>query len=282
MNSVASHTTAKLGTAGIVTMADANYFPGLQLLNRSTSGDSSLPICCFDGGLTGAQLHEIDRLMPNVLVLPIPQTPAIHRIKERFASSAPLAKKNKRVWPLWICPHLIQSAPFQRVFWLDCDIAVLRRLPELFAKLDGGPVFTLENNAPQASLNKPQLYERLPIRRAFDPARPVVNGGVSGWDLIRDREVLKAYKLPIERAIDDADISDAISWWDQGALIWAIQSLGLEHRVLQDRNWNLCVKHTPLARNPIPYDSEFLPRLRNMLPDVNLLHWNGYPVPWPT
>ena len=73
---------------------------------------------------------------------------------------------------------------------------------------------------------------------------------------------------------------DAISWWDQGALIWAIQSLGLEDRVLQSPLWNLCAEHIDLPPEMLKWDQDLSRRLRAALPDVRLLHWNGLPVPW--
>ena len=57
-------------------------------------------------------------------------------------------KPGKRIWPLWICPLLIRAAPFAEMFWLDCDLLVLRGLDELFGFLEAGPVFTPENKAP--------------------------------------------------------------------------------------------------------------------------------------
>ena len=265
--------------AGIVTLADSNYFPGLMLLHRSVRECWPVPIACFDVGLTDEQ-KRIARAAPELAILPLPAAGAVATVKAAFENATPLAKTNKRVWPLWICPLLIAAAPFRRVFWMDCDIAVLRNLDKLFAFLDDGPVFTTENNAPEKTPNKPGLYALLPIAQRFDPLAPHVNGGVSGWDLVRDAAVLEAYIHPIMRACEDARVRDAISWHDQGALIWAIQSTGLQARVLASPDWNLCVRHTDLIRHPLPFDEHFLERARRAVPQANLLHWNGVKVPW--
>jgi hypothetical protein len=145
-------------------------------------------------------------------------------------------------------------------------------LGRLFDFLASGPVFTLENLAPELTANKPALYALLPIERPFDPLLPTVNGGVSGWDLVRDAAALAAYQLPILRACEDAAIREAISWHDQGALIWAIQSLGLQARVLPDRRWNLCVRHSAAALKPLVWGPEVWLPLREVEPEACILH----------
>ncbi len=266
--------------AGIVTASDSNYFPGLEQLTRSIQESWPVPIVCFDIGLTPEQKARAADKYHSLRILPVPEDPAIEKIKSTLGNAAPLAKANKRIWPLWICPFLISAAPFQRTFWLDSDILVLRNLQSLFALLDDGPVFTPENNAPEVTANKPALYELLPIKRSFDPLRPAVNAGVSGWDLVRDEALLAAYKFPILRACEDDRIRDAISWHDQGALIWAIQKMGLEHRVLESRAWNLCVRNTSVLAKNFAWNEQFLDKVRQAIEDANLLHWNGVKVPW--
>ena len=141
-------------------------------------------------------------------------------------------------------------------------------------------MFTPENLAPELTANKPELYELLPIARPFDPRVPVVNGGVSGWRKGRDDAALDAYIRPIARAADDARVMDAISWQDQGALIWAIQSLGLESRVLDSSHWNRNIGLIDLPAETTAWDDNLSARLRSALPDVRLIHWNGHPTPW--
>jgi hypothetical protein len=156
----------------------------------------------------------------------------------------------------------------------------LRGLGELFAMLDDGPVFTPENKAPELTANSPSLYRYLPIERRFNPSVPAVNGGVSGWRRGRDDAALDAYVRPVTAAARDWSVRDAISWHDQGALIWAIQSLGLEHRVLDSPMWNLCVDHAAVPAETLAWDDGLVERLRTALPDVRILHWNGRKAPW--
>jgi hypothetical protein len=264
---------------GVITVADANYFPGLVGLHSSIQTSWPCPIACYDVGLTPEQ-RKAARGLSDLTLLDLPDDPLISALEEATRHRKPLAKAAKRIWPLWICPLLIRAAPVEELFWIDCDILVLRGLDELFERLADGPVFTPENKAPELTPNLPRLYELLPIARAFDPRMPVVNGGVSGWQKGRDDAALAAYIHAVAAAARVPEVMDVISWHDQGALIWAIQSLGLENRVLESPLWNLCVDHVGLAPEMLRWDQDLCTRLRSALPEVRLLHWNGRPAPW--
>jgi hypothetical protein len=272
--------TDRVDSRGIVTLVDEKYFPGLMLLYRSVQESWPVPMVCFDAGLTERQKALSADTCPGLQILPLPEAGLVATIRRVFEAAPPLRKSHKRVWPLWVCPVLIAAAPFKRVFWLDCDIAVLRNLDQLFQLLDYGPVFTPENHALGATPNKPELYQLLPITHGFDPLEPRVNAGVSGWDLDRDKEILDAYIYPIDRACKDAKVREAIAWHDQGALIWAIQKTGMEHRVLKTTRWNLCAIHTKLVQQPVAWNDDFLANVRAQVPDADLIHWNGVSVPW--
>jgi hypothetical protein len=236
-------------------------------------------VACYDIGLTVEQ-RRVAAAIPNLAILDLPDDPLIGAIQSATRHCAPLLKPGKRIWCLWICPLLIRAAPFEQVFWLDCDILVLRGLDELFEQLADGPVFTPENKAPELTPNSARLYELLPIRRDFDPQLPTINAGVSGWRRGRDDEALEAYIRPVVAAARDPEVMRAISWHDQGSLIWAIQHLGLEHRVVSSPLWNLCVDHVELPPELMTWDIDLCDRLRLALPHVRLLHWNGRQPPW--
>jgi hypothetical protein len=262
-----------LADLGIITLCDENYFPG------SVQESQPCMVACYDLGMTREQ-RTVAAARNNLHILPLPDDPIIDRIRLAMSLTPPLAKLNKRVWPLWICPVLIQHAPFRDVIWMDCDLVVLRNLSDLFAAIEAGPLFTPENKAPQFTANHAELYDLMPIRRAFDPKLPTVNAGVSGWRKPRDAAAIDAYLLPVERAIDDKRIRDAITWHDQGALIWAIQHCGLEHCVASTPSWNLCVDNTPIAHRSIPWAEDFLGTVRREVPAAHVVHWNGNEPPW--
>jgi hypothetical protein len=264
---------------GVVTLCDSNYFPGLLQLHASIQTSHPCRVVCYDAGLSSAQ-RDVATRRPNLHVLDLPDDPLIAELISATRDYAPLPEPGKRIWPLWICPLLIRAAPLTDLFWLDCDLVVLRGLDELFRMLEDGPVFTPENKAPELTPNRSSLYRHLPIQRQFDPSVPVVNGGVSGWRRGRDDAALDAYIRPVATAARDRAVRDAISWHDQGALIWAIQSLGLERRVLRTTMWNLCADHIQLSEKMLSWDDGLVQRLRAVLRGVKLLHWNGRAAPW--
>ena len=264
---------------GIITLCDANYFPGLMMLHRSVQESYPCMVACYDLGLTTRQRAAAEK-RSNLQILPLPNDPLIAHIKAAMGSHRFKKWFGKKMWPLWLCPILIKHAPFRDVIWMDCDLVVLRNLSDLFASIETGPVFTPENKLPQKTPNRPELYDLLPIGRPFDPRRPTVNAGVSAWRKDRDAAALGAYIYPVERAAADRQVRDAIVWHDQGALIWAIQSCGLEHRVASTNNWNLCVENTSIAQRPIPWNDDFLDNVRREVRQANILHWNGTAPPW--
>ena len=268
-----------LAEVGIITVCDEHYFQGLVMLHQSIQESMPCDVACYDLGLTPSQREEA-ATRRNLQLLSLPDDPRIERIRAAMSLTPPLAKAHKRVWPLWICPLLIKHAPFRDVFWMDCDLVVLRNLPRLFEMLERGPVFTPESKAPHLTPNRQALYRLLPIGLPFDPLVPTVNAGISGWRRDRDASAIDAYIVPVERAIDDLDVREAIAWHDQGALIWAIQSCGLENRVLDTTDWNLCVDHTSIAQRPVPWGDGFLDAVRARVPHANVVHWNGCAPPW--
>jgi cyclopropane fatty-acyl-phospholipid synthase-like methyltransferase len=269
----------QIALSGVITVCDHSYFPGLLMLHRSVQESGDYPVACYDIGLTEAQRAEA-MTRRNLHILPLPDDPLIAAIQAELHTDSAVKKADKRIWPLWICPVLIKHAPFQNVIWLDCDLVVLRDLPTLFEKLKDHPVFTSETLAPSQTPNKPALYQRLEIARKFNPAVPTINAGVSGWNKSRDHALIEAYIHPVERAVSDSEIRKLISWHDQGALIWAIQSAGKEHCVEADQKWNKAAALTALKDSALPWNEDFLPRLRLQYPDVKIMHWNGMTPPW--
>jgi len=165
---------------GVVTLCDRNYYPGLLAMHASIASSTPVPVVCYDAGLTVEQRADA-ATRRDLHVLDLPDDPLIADLVEGTADCTPLQKPGKRIWPLWICPVLIRAAPLDEVFWLDCDLLVLRGLDAMFAMLADGPVFTRENKAPEVTPNKPALYDLMPIGRQFDPAVPAVNGLPPGW-----------------------------------------------------------------------------------------------------
>jgi hypothetical protein len=269
---------------GIVTLADDNYFCGTRLLTLSIEGQ--LPIVVYDLGL-GEEACAWIEAHEGIERRSVPDTPLVRAIQERCGENR-MAKATKREWPLWICPTLIEAAPFARAFWIDSDIVVLRELASMVESLAEGPFLVEENLAPHACDNPPQLYDLLPIGQSLHEGNRLrLNAGLSGWDLCRDAHLLEAYQFPIRQVfLRGALPREAVRWHDQGALIWALQQAGYDDRLLRPRRFNLCVQHSALRGQRIAADADddtlraWIAEARELERDAATVHWNGHPVPW--
>jgi hypothetical protein len=276
--------TAAQPTRGVICLADDNYFFGVRLLYQSLAGQ--VPLTVYDLGLGADARHWVDS-HDGISIRPIPASPLVQAVREACGERS-LAKATKREWPLWICPELLLDAPYQQVAWIDADAVVLRGLPKLFQRINRAPFITPENLAPDQTANPDQLLEALPLASGRVSAPTILlNAGVSGWDQQRDRHLLEAYNHPVRCIFQGRSLNrDLVRWHDQGCLIWALQNAGYDASILQNRRWNLCVRHSGLAGLKIDNASSdaeiqaWLDRARAVEPNANIVHWNGHTVPW--
>ena len=266
-------------STGIVTAASRQFFPGLALLSRSVMDlNPSLPIACFAPGLDCGERRCAATGLPNVSLLPIPQNPGIELVRSRLSGRG---RRGRQEWLIWACPFFIAASPFRRTLWLDCDIVVLRHLDVLLGMIDDGPVFTAADPSDRDKTdNSPHLLASLPL--TVPPSeQPRINAGVIGLDLKRDAHLLEAYQLPVLRAAADPSVRELVSYYDQGALIWAIMQCNLPHRVFGTQ-WNTSVaglgpdaamqfrRYSDLSQTGTLFRS-----LRHDFPGTNILHWYG-------
>jgi hypothetical protein len=269
---------------GIITLADDAYFCGTRLLALSCGGH--LPIIVYDLGLGEAARAWIEA-HPGIERRAIPDTTLVRAIQAACGDRR-MAKASKREWPLWICPTLIEDAPWPKVFWMDSDLVLLRDLEEMVQRLEEGPFVVEENLAPEATDNPASLYSLLPLLPGLHQGNRLrLNAGLTGWDRQRDAHLLEAYQFPIRQIfLRGALPRDAVRWHDQGALIWALQQAGHDDRLLRPRRWNLCVAHTALKDlrlDPQAEDSAlqaWIEQLRSLEKEAAVVHWNGCPLPW--
>ena len=268
---------------GVICLADDNYFFGVRLLYHSL--DQQRPLTVYDLGLSEESRRWVAR-HPEITIRPIPETSLVQAIRQDCGERS-LAKATKREWPLWICPDLILDAPYRRVAWIDADAIVLRGLQGLFRRIAQAPFITRENLAPEQTANPPELLHQLPLASG-EPAEDILlNAGVSGWCLERDRALLEGYTHPIRCIFQGRTlVRDAVRWHDQGCLIWALQNAGYDSSVLRAKRWNLCVKHSALMGLRIDATSSddairlWLEQARSLEQRAKIVHWNGHPVPW--
>ena len=268
---------------GVICLADENYFFGVRLLYHSLR--QKRPLTVYDLGLSNESRQWVSSC-PDIRIRAIPQTALISAIRNACGTST-MQKRTKREWPLWICPELILDAPYRQVAWIDADAIVLRGINKMFSLIKKMPFITQENLAPEQTANPPELLEKLPLGHQNPVEDILLNAGVSGWCLDRDRSILEGYNYPIRRIFQAGALSrDAVRWHDQGCLIWALQNAGFNSSILRPKQWNCCVKHSRLSGwtiNPVSDDDEickWLETARRAEPDAKIVHWNGHAVPW--
>ena len=259
---------------GVITLADKHFFTGFVLLYESIQNSYPVPVTCFDGGLTSKQKQWANNHLSNCTILPIPDNENTRLINDKLGGTSKLATKEAK---LWMCPFLIQSSPYRRVIWLDSDLIVIGKLQALFALLDAGPVFTPSNHEPHLVKNKTALYNEMPLRDCANTTQPRVNAGVSGWDCVRDQEVINDYTAPAIKACSNKVVRQSIKWHDQGCLIWAIQNNCLHHQVQATPKWNLCAIHTN-KNDDYKADMSLNQQLQTAYPGANIVHWNHAPL----
>jgi hypothetical protein len=264
---------------GVVTLADKSYCEGLMLLSDSIRQSYDVPIVCYDGGMTKKQRQLVLARNSNIEIRAIPTNPQFKLLKETLSGDAGCGREE---WLLWACPLLIASSPFRRTLWLDCDLVVLQNLRKLFQLLNTGPVFTPSDNKSGTTPNHRMLYKLLPLsKQGASSPEPLLNAGVIGFDLKRDRHILMSYIYPVLCAACDESVRTSISWHDQGALIWAVRNHCLHNRIV-NASWNTEVRSLPIGNPDLlfykyKWERRLFSTMREDFPTVNILHWNGRP-----
>lgn len=267
---------SEIKKSGVVTAASRFFFPGLQLLARSIGDiDESARVACFDLGFTNEQLQYAKQALHNVDIINVPSNPEFEFIRAHLTAPT---KRGRDEWRIWACPFFIEKSPFQQTVWMDCDTIVLRNIQVLFAMLEDGPVFTASDPLDIGMTgNMPKLYELMPVDNVLSD-EPHINAGVIGIDLTRDIDLLNSYKMLVLRAAEDPNLKSMISWYDQGALIWAILKCSLCHRIA-DTSWNRSVASLgaeAVSRlEKFQVSDDLFESIRLAFPGINILHWYG-------
>lgn len=207
------------GGCGVVTAADSCYFPGLQLLAASLA--DRCPLQVWDLGLSQWELSWLQER--GVVVT-------------GFRDEDLLVPRNVPMWQTWNKPLMISSAMFRCALWVDSDCIVVGDLGPLFRVARQRPlVFSHPSPARYSPLNFEGLYEAFPVRgprlAAGVQAAVVGVGGKSACSL------LSAWAGMVSLSYDFEDGTGCRAW-DQGALCWSIEKLGLAHVCRRPSGWN--------------------------------------------
>lgn len=238
--------------AGVITAADACFFPGLQLLCCSLQDKVSVAI--VDLGLSPAQREWCTR---RGAIIVSPRLEIGRSIKG---------------WQSWNKPFYLASSPFTTALWLDADCFVVGDLNALFRRIREAPLLIRHWDAGQyKSPNRQELYDRFPVKRRLGDR--AINAGVLGFDISRDAALLGAYCNMVRLAESDAQLREYITWYDEGALHWAVEKLDMIDEVVDCAEWNRPASST--SRDPL----DFIARLQPASRDV-VLHFSSNPKPW--
>jgi hypothetical protein len=256
----------------VLTAADAGYFEGLRLLTRAARElCPGTPLCCVDLGMGGDQRAWLEREAGTTVIA-----------RESIGTPPFDATLGPRGRKTWLKPLYIGAAPARRVIWIDSDAVLLRGIDELLEKLDCGPVFTPELFNPASVVNSPRLYELRPVE--FEMTAAAVNSGVLALDKQRDAALLENWTDCIRSAVASPELRAAISYTDQGALIWAIHNAGLAGCVLGEGSWNFPANglaHDRAGqRKRYRWGQGLLDELRGDHPGAAVVHWMGQPKLW--
>jgi hypothetical protein len=241
-------------STGVLTAADARFFPGVQILSASL-GDA-VPLAVVDLGLNDEQ-RAWCRSQPSRTV----QT-----IARRIVRDVPR-------WQQWNKPYFIAQSPFRRTLWIDADCVVVGDLAPLFEELDCGPFVAEHWDDPYLQPNAELLYRFFPVP-VRTRAGQGLNSGVVGLDVARDVRLLKAWRRLSGVALDSYAVRTLISWFDEGTMHWAIQSAMAIDRILPRPGWNRFMTSQPSA-DPIIFLLSLTRR-----PDDVIWHFSGAPKPW--
>jgi hypothetical protein len=220
------------GSWGVLTAADATFFPGLQVLTASLG--EAVPLAIIDLGLTDDQRawcasQKSQLIRPAVLRMP----------------------RDVTMWQAWNKPFYYTASPFRQTVWIDSDCAVVGDLRVLFFELEMGPFVVRHWDVPYPQPNREALYQRFPVSLRLPPGDGI-NSGVIGLDQIRDADLLEAWCNLVDRAAEDPTIRSCISWYDDGALQWAFEATRRLDRVLPRHAWNRFVP-SRLTDDPVAY-----------------------------
>lgn len=247
--------------SGIVTAANSDIFFDLQQMLRSLEAFDHCPVEVFDLGLTDLQKEWIE-LHPQRTLRELPRW--INRVSRL---------KRVREWPTWLKPFYLLHSHFDRMLWIDADCVALRDPAAALELICQHPLLT-KDVAPVIVHNHPDLYHYLPVENIDSTLR--VNAGVVGLDRQRDAELLAAWAWAVQWAARNLRFRNRFRWFDQGALLWALQKLSRGALIQTDLNWN-----TPwlIDENPVEQAAArgtSLSRwLKQRFPRAGIVHFLG-------
>ncbi len=257
---------------GLVTAADSNFFPALRLWIEAAKRHWNGPLFVFDLGLT---LNQVDWCRRHGVTTEPYSCSVLGRSYSELVEEIGRVQLNT-----WCKPFLLDRAPFKRIVWVDCDALILAPLTGLLEHLaQTGFVVYQESYNPPWTINK-DVSELLPHKVKNDPYF-TPNAGICAIDKTRQLNLLEHWKFAVTQALLNPELRKRLSCYDQGALNWALQVLGLRDCLKNDIRWNCpanklhrnAEKLTP--RTYYAQTADVLDQITADHPDVHIVHWMG-------
>lgn len=257
------------GKEGIIAACNSKLFMDFRLFHQSfIASKSTKKLVLYNLGLTLTQIEWCNKNEIKVL-------PPFFQIESRI-------KHRMEEWFQWVKPFLIYTCPFDRVLWLDVDTILLNNPDELFETLKEKPIIFADTyNGEKICANHKDLYKHLPVK--YEYTKTVPQAGVLGLCKKRDNGLISSWLWAVQWALEHREHSHLFSWWDQGAFLWALQKEQLTHLINTDNSWNKIIEvrraendpFTPLLKDCLLQNKNFLEVLKSQYPDVNLIHYAG-------
>ncbi len=247
---------------GVVTISDAAYYPQLKLCLDSLMAVCPCVVKVLDIGLAPEQVAELSRRgIPTFK----PPASAERFVEDKTACGSRYA---------WAKAFVLRDGPlWRRTLWLDSDTYVVKSLDPLFEMLKSRAVLTPELYTGVDCQNFEELYERAPVKARSEGL--AINAGVMGFDRERDADIIDAWCGFVERCFAEPDLKPLVAWYDQGALIWAVQSIGRADAVLRESTWNCLADRTTRGGRRKYHADRLREEIAAAHPGAAIVHWAG-------
>lgn len=254
----------------VVTAADSNIFVGLQYLVCSIVLSHKVNFIVYDLGLKEEEINWLNSA--NVKIVKIHDDDL-------------LIPRHMPNWQTWNKPVYISKSKKQNVLWIDADAIVLRSLRPAFEIIKKHGILVTADNIAKNYVNDvvdclsnfDLLYELLPTPSKIIRNHP--NAGIVGFNFENtENEIFETWYNCIVEASKNNEVFSSCKWYDQGALLWAIEKECLSDKIAVDPYWNDGQSWSDFGENFIANMSILLQHVQVV--DSGIIHFAGMCKPW--
>lgn len=258
----------KHGQYAIITAVDAKFWPEYCVLYESLRRFHTILLTVIDVGLEPDQLHILSQ-QTNVITHIVPDNLYNYR--------------NINRWMQWCKPMLILDVIHRHqidfALWIDADTVITQELDPLLDATTQNFFVVADYFSPLMCQNDQQLYTECPAPVSAEHHKTVINSGVIGIALPRDRSILDKWIENTQLIYDKPHLQQHVAFYDQGILLLSLRQLQMLNHVVHDRRWNY-----PAKRNIYKPHAQRLTDTGNVIDEVILdnqdaiiVHYAGCP-----